>query len=128
MSANQYFQIFLSPGGREVLVARSSASSEFLTFGEAAPHDYFIHVEHTPGAHTILRRESGSDEVSKEDLEFAARLAALHSKQKKASRVSVTYTEVKNVKRAPGPYKGTVLVSRTRKIVINISADERKKV
>ena len=118
---SRYCRVFTSPGGFTVLVARSAADSEFLTFDIATGSDLFFHVAATPGAHTILVRPDGSTEVPKTDLEFAARQAALFSKQKNASRVPVHYTEIRHVRRAPGPYRGTVLVSKERKIVVRLS-------
>ncbi|MDD5090578.1 MAG: NFACT RNA binding domain-containing protein [Candidatus Wallbacteria bacterium] len=117
---SRYCKVFTSPGGFTVLVAKSASDSEYLTFDIAQQSDLFFHVADTPGAHTVLVRSDGSVEVPKIDLEFAARQAALYSKQKNASRVPVHYCEIRHVHRSPGPYTGTVLVSKVKKIVVRM--------
>ncbi|MGH7387604.1 MAG: NFACT family protein, partial [Candidatus Methylomirabilales bacterium] len=46
---------YLSTDGREILVGRSSAGNEHLTFRLARPHDLWLHVEGYGGSHVVVR-------------------------------------------------------------------------
>ncbi|MDD5092192.1 MAG: NFACT RNA binding domain-containing protein, partial [Candidatus Wallbacteria bacterium] len=119
-AGNRFYHTLQTPGGREVLIAKSSTSSEELTFRVARPFDLFFHARSSAGAHVILRLRGRSDVPDDTDLMFAAKQAALHSREKHGGRVSVTVTEVSNVKRISGPYTGKVLLRSGRTITVNL--------
>ena len=92
--------------GYTILVGKNNIQNDKLTFHIAHKSDIWFHVKNAPGSHTILR--INNQDVSHETLEYAASLAAYHSKQKNSSKVEVDYTFVKNVKKIPGAKPGMV--------------------
>ena len=40
--------------GFEVLVGKGDAENDALTFGEAEPHDFWLHVAGPPGSHVAV--------------------------------------------------------------------------
>lgn len=100
----------------EILVGKNNLQNDKLTFKIAHKNDLWFHVKNAPGSHTILR--TNSQDVSRETLEFAASLAAGHSKLKNSPKVEVDYTEVKNVKKIPGAKPGMVIYVNFKTIYI----------
>lgn len=100
----------------EILVGKNNLQNDQLTFKIAHKNDLWFHVKNAPGSHTILR--TNSQDVSRETLEFAASLAAAHSKLKNSPKVEVDYTEVKNVKKIPGAKPGMVIYVNYKTIYI----------
>ncbi|MDD2714437.1 MAG: NFACT family protein [Candidatus Wallbacteria bacterium] len=117
-NSNPHYFSLQSPGGHEVLIARNSGGSEVLTFQVARPFDIFLHAQDSPGAHTILRLKYRDEEISEEELYYAACEAAKHSRLKNAGRAAVSIAKVSDVRRAPGPYKGTVLLRKMKSILV----------
>jgi len=111
---NKYFYIIPTPKGRRLCIAKSSSSSEILTFRTAKSNDIFFHVEDAPGAHTVLMLKNKNDIPEEEELIFSAKEAARHSKLKNSTKVRVCYTKIKDVKKIPGKYSGKVIL-RTKK-------------
>lgn len=101
-------------GGFEVLVGRSEESNYLLTFREAAREDLFLHARDVPGAHVIVK--SGGRRVPEEVVQFAASLAAFHSRARNSAWVDVDVVRRKHVRHLEGgrvSYRGesTVRVS-----------------
>ncbi len=115
------YRVFYSPSGFRVLVGKSAAGNELITFGLAADHDLFFHARGVPGAHVILKRDAPSIDVPQEDIEFAARLALKHSRAAKDGKGDVTYTERRFVKKPSGSPAGLVILEREN--VINVRLD-----
>jgi len=95
--------------GLEVWVGRSDEGNDFLTTRLARGNDLFLHVEGTPGSHTVLRTEGRLDPPSESLLE-ACELAVHFSKARNAGRVNVHAVPIKNVKKPRGAKAGLVTV------------------
>jgi predicted ribosome quality control (RQC) complex YloA/Tae2 family protein len=108
---------YLSTDGREILVGRSSAGNEHLTFHLARPHDLWLHVEGYGGSHVVVRNPKGQT-VPPRTLREAALLAAFFSKARNAGKVPVHYTAVRFVRRSKGSKAGTVLITQEKTIVV----------
>ena len=108
---------YLSTDGREILVGRSSAGNEHLTFRLARPHDLWLHVEGYGGSHVVVRNPKGQT-VPPRTLREAAMLAAFFSKARNAGKVPVHYTAVRFVRRSKGSKAGTVLITQEKTIVV----------
>ncbi len=108
---------YLSTDGREILVGRSSAGNEHLTFRLARPHDLWLHVEGYGGSHVVVRNLKGQT-VPPRTLREAAVLAAFFSKARNAGKVPVHYTAVRFVRRSKGSKAGTVLITQEKTIVV----------
>ena len=91
--------------GLTVLVGLSARGNRFVTFKQARGEDLWLHAHDLPGAHVIIRGARGREELETERrdvLEFAASLAAGHSKGKGSGSVWVDYTERRYVRPVPG--------------------------
>jgi predicted ribosome quality control (RQC) complex YloA/Tae2 family protein len=108
---------FVSSDGREILVGRSSAGNEHLSFHVARPHDLWLHVEGYGGSHVIVRNRKGQT-VPPRTLREAAQLAAFFSKARNAGKVPVHYTAARFVRRAKGRKPGTVLITQEKTVVV----------
>src|SRR5215510_5572317 len=67
------------PGGWQVLVGRTGADNDFLSFQVARPDDWWLHMRGMPGSHVILQGPPDTD-PGRETLHRAAAIAAYHSK------------------------------------------------
>ena len=97
------------PGGWQVLVGRTDANNEFLSFEVAKPDDWWFHIRGMPGSHVILQGPSGTD-PNRETLQRAAAIAAYHSKAREAGVVAVSGTRARDVSKPRGAKAGTVQI------------------
>ncbi len=97
---------FEQPSGARIYVGRSPRENVEVTFRIARPDDLWFHARNIPGSHVVLQTADGAGGPADDDLDFAANLAATHSKARLAPRVDVDYTERKHVRKrrdgAPG--------------------------
>ncbi|MGQ9601723.1 MAG: Rqc2 family fibronectin-binding protein [Candidatus Bipolaricaulia bacterium] len=94
-------------GGFRVLVGRSGRENDLLIRG-AHREDFWLHARGLSGAHVLIK--SAGRRVPQAVLEQAARLAAYYSKGRSATKVPVTYTQVKYLRKPRGARPGAVLV------------------
>lgn len=102
---------FRSPSGYELLVGRNNRQNDRLSFRVAVEHDLWFHAQEIPGAHVLLRLEPGAI-PDKRDLQFAADLAALHSRARQSDAVAVVYARPKYLYKPKGAKPGTVVYQR----------------
>lgn len=108
--------------GWEILVGRSAAGNDELTMKLARPEDVWLHAEGIPGSHVLIRSRAGAD-IPQTVLLRAASLAARFSRGKSETKVPVTYTRAKFVKKPRGAKPGAVTLSRRRTIVVKPAND-----
>lgn len=116
-SKTQNFKEYVSPGGFKILVGRNNKENDLLTLKTAQKEDIWFHVKNIPGSHTILFTEGKTP--GDEDILFAAKKAALHSKAAASSNVPVDFTPIKNVKKPSGAKPGMVIYSANKTIFVN---------
>lgn len=104
----------------ELCAGTSAAANDYVTFQLAQPEDLWFHVRDLPGSHVILRRLQRNAAVSNEMILEAARIAAAHSKAKPGAKVTVSYTEKKNVKKIPGAPLGMVTMAKEKSLVVEV--------
>jgi predicted ribosome quality control (RQC) complex YloA/Tae2 family protein len=92
--------------GMEILVGRSAAQNDLVTFSLAAGDDIWLHAREIPGAHVIIK--SGGRPPAPGTLRQAAELAATFSQGRGATAVPVDYTQVRHVRRIKGSKPGLV--------------------
>lgn len=107
----------------ELVAGTSAAANEYVTFQLAQPEDLWFHVRDFPGSHVLLRRLRREAVPTDEFLLEAARLAALRSKAVAGTKVTVSFTEKKHVKRIPGMGLGMVSYSKERSLVVEAPSD-----
>ena len=97
------------PGGWQVLVGRTDADNDYLSFRVAKPEDWWFHLRGMPGSHVILQGPPGAD-PDRETLHRAAAIAAYHSKARTAGVVAISGTRVRDVRKPRGAKAGTVQI------------------
>ncbi|HET9316870.1 MAG TPA: NFACT RNA binding domain-containing protein [Vicinamibacteria bacterium] len=99
--------------GFEVLVGKGDDRNDTLTFGVAAPRDFWLHVSGVPGSHVVVRNPEDLDVLPRPVLEAAATLAAWHSKARGArGKVEVHVCRVADVSKPRGFAPGEVRLRR----------------
>jgi predicted ribosome quality control (RQC) complex YloA/Tae2 family protein len=99
--------------GFEVLVGKGDAENDALTFGEAEPSDFWLHVAGPAGSHVVVRNPDKLDELPRPVLLRAAELAAWHSKARGSrGKVEVHFCRVADISKPRGFERGKVLLRR----------------
>lgn len=120
-------QAFASSDGFVLLRGRDSGGNRTVR-RLAAPHDIWLHVENGPGAHVVIRRAHGAQEVPVRTLDEAGCLAACKSWQKDAARARVQYAEARHVRALRNAPAGTVRIDKTlfsREVFVDASLEEK---
>jgi predicted ribosome quality control (RQC) complex YloA/Tae2 family protein len=113
--------------GFEILVGKSDAENDRLTFGTAEPRDFWLHVAGPAGSHVIVRNPTGVEELPRAVLERAAELAAWHSRARGSrGKVEVHVCRRSDVKKPRGFAPGQVLLKRwdVVRVYAKATADE----
>ncbi len=113
---------FVSSDGFEVLVGRSSAANDTLTFKIAKSSDVWLHAADYPGSHVVIRNP-GRAEVPHRTLIEAAQLAAYYSDARGESLADVRYTPRRFVTKPRGAPAGLVRLSRFKTVAVKPAAD-----
>jgi predicted ribosome quality control (RQC) complex YloA/Tae2 family protein len=108
-------------GDFRVLVGRSARENEALVRA-AHPHDLWLHARGVPGAHVIVK--SAGRGVPPEVLAEAAKLAAWYSKARYDTKVAVTYTEVRHLRKPKGGPPGAFVVMREEVLVVRPGGED----
>jgi predicted ribosome quality control (RQC) complex YloA/Tae2 family protein len=103
-------RVYTAPSGKEVYCGRNSRGNEAVSLHLGKESDVWFHVRGAPGAHVILRQQPG-DHASDEDMQFAADVAAFHSKVRTGGKVDVSYCSPKHVRKPSGARLGMVTIS-----------------
>jgi predicted ribosome quality control (RQC) complex YloA/Tae2 family protein len=99
--------------GFAVLVGKGDAENDALTFGEAEPRDFWMHVAGCPGSHVVVKNPDDLGELPRDVLEAAAALAAWHSKARGArGKVEVHVCRVADISKPRGFARGEVRLRR----------------
>ncbi|MCG9892802.1 MAG: NFACT family protein [Thermosynechococcaceae cyanobacterium MS004] len=102
------FHRFRTPSGLEILIGRNNRQNELLTFRTASTYDLWFHTQEIPGSHVLLRLEAGASPTP-EDLQYAANLAAYHSRARQSHQVPVVYTQPQHIYKPKGAKPGMVI-------------------
>lgn len=108
---------YLSADGFEILVGRTAADNDRLTFKIAKPNDTWLHAGDYSGSHVVVRNSSKKP-IPQRTLIEAAQLAAWFSQAKKDPKVDVHYTERKFVSKIKGGKPGLVRLQRFKNITV----------
>lgn len=111
------FRRYVSSGGLEIRVGRSSRENDALTFRHAQPQDIWLHARDRSGAHVVLRWRGEGDPPHR-DLAEAAILAAVFSGARTSGTVPVDWTRRKYVRKPRKSPPGTVALARARTLFV----------
>ena len=117
------YRRYLTSGGLEVRVGRSSRANDELTFHHSSPNDVWLHARDVAGAHVVLRWSEKDAGPPQRDLAEAAVLAALHSKSRTSGTVAVDWTRRKYVRKPRKAKPGSVLVERAKTVFVSPDPD-----
>ncbi|KAK4534174.1 hypothetical protein CDCA_CDCA01G0199 [Cyanidium caldarium] len=95
-----------------VLCGKNNRQNDAVTFTLARSHDLWFHAAGTAGAHCVLQLPGGVT-ATDADVQFAADIAAYHSRARLAKNVLVHYCAVKSVRRLGAPGMVTFSGERT---------------
>jgi predicted ribosome quality control (RQC) complex YloA/Tae2 family protein len=101
----------LDVDGFTVLVGKSDADNDTLTFDIAEPDDVWMHVAGYSGSHVVVRNPEHLDELPKPVLRRAAEYAAWYSKGRHAGLVEVHVCWAGDVSKRPGFPAGKVMLA-----------------
>ncbi len=118
---DKFSRRFVAADGTEIRVGKGAEANDRLTLSGAKGDDIWLHARGTAGAHVVLRNSKGAS-PSSEALLDAAHLAAFYSSAKNDSKVEITYTEARYVKKSKGDPPGRVSVARGKTIMVTMEA------
>lgn len=113
---SQEFREYMTKEGKRILVGKNNRQNDRLTLSVASKADIWFHTKNIPGSHTVLLCDGKA--VSEDELIFAAKIAAYHSKAQNSSGVPVDYTYIKYVKKPAGAKPGMVIYSGEKTLFV----------
>ncbi|HUO86063.1 MAG TPA: NFACT RNA binding domain-containing protein [Thermoanaerobaculia bacterium] len=105
--------------GFEILVGRGARENDVLTFREAEPPDFWLHVAGYTGSHVVVRNPDELAELPRPVVERAAELAAWYSKARGArGKIEVHLCRVADVRKPRGFAAGKVELRRWQSLKV----------
>ncbi len=95
-----------------VLVGKTAADNDILSFKLASPRDWWFHTAGESGSHVVVRNPDNLDRLPRETRRFAAALAAGYSKARKGGKVAVHEARARDVSKPRGMPPGKVVLGR----------------
>ncbi len=111
--------------GFVILVGRSGAENDTLTFKVAAPEDFWLHAAGFAGAHVVVRNPARLPALPEGVLRIAAAIAAWYSDARADVHVEVHWTQRKHVRKRKGAPPGQVLMKRSKSIRVEPRLPDR---
>lgn len=110
------FRRYRTAAGHEILVGRSGADNDSLTFRHARGRDIWLHVVGRPGAHVVVPTDTSVPEPAV--LQAAAQLAMAHSGFREGDTTEVAWTRVKYVRKVKGGAPGRVTYTQEKVLYV----------
>lgn len=110
--------------GYTVQVGKNARQNDAL-LRTARPDDLWLHARGVPGSHVVIRRH-GLGDVPRAVIIAAARLAARHSKASGDTRVEVSITQIKHVRKPKGAPPGLVILAQEDTLTVDPSLSEER--
>jgi len=105
-----------SSDGFAILVGRTGAENDTLTFKVAAGHDLWLHAAGYPGAHVIVRNPGRLGSLPESTVLEAAALAAWFSRGRTEGHLDVHVAWRRHVRKGKGMSPGMVMLKRHRTV------------
>ena len=120
-------RVLTSPSGHRVLVGRNRRDNEAISLHLSKPTDVWMHSRGCPGAHVLLCCRRGSPDITDDDLQFAADLAAFYSDARTERKSPITTCSPKHITKPRGAPLGAVSIRQEGKTLVgrpdNVSND-----
>jgi len=110
---------YLSRDGYTIVVGRTAAENDEVTFRVAKGRDLWMHVRGRPGSHVVIRVPDLTRPPPLETLLDAAILAVHNSRARGSTKVEVSYTQRKNVRKPRGASPGSVTMSGEKTLLVD---------
>lgn len=102
--------------GKTIYFGRNNKENDYLTFKFARKEDIWFHIKDLPGSHFIVKKDDFED--SPEFIEKIATLSAYYSKAHAKEKVTVDYTQKKNLNKPKGAPLGFVTYNIFNSIIV----------
>jgi predicted ribosome quality control (RQC) complex YloA/Tae2 family protein len=109
---------YQSSDGFQILVGRTAAENDDLTFHVALQDDFWLHVAPTPGSHVVVSNPDHVQRLPRSTLDEAASLAAWYSKCRTTGRVSVHWCRRRDVHKQRGAPAGQVTLDHFEQVKV----------
>jgi predicted ribosome quality control (RQC) complex YloA/Tae2 family protein len=109
---------FRTVDGFMILVGRTAADNDRLTFQMASPHDFWLHAADRSGAHVVVRNPGKLSVLPRPVLLAAAQIAAHFSRARGKGKVEVHVTLRKYVRKGRGFGPGRVMLRNHRTLSV----------
>jgi len=113
-----HYRTYHISGGWDVLVGKTNRDNDVLTHRVARPGDLWFHARQVAGSHVVLRIPDGDRRPDRQAILEAAAIAAFHSKAGRSSKVSVSYTEKRHVRKPRGAKAGLAVISKEKSVMV----------
>ena len=107
---------FHTKEGFTILVGKSAAENDHLTFSVGAPHDLWLHASGWPGAHVIVRNPGRLGSLPDETILQAAAIAAYFSRGRTEKALDVDVAWRRHVRKGRGMSPGMVMLKKHRTV------------
>lgn len=112
-------------GGYTIRIGKHAAGNDELTLHHSHKEDLWLHARDVAGSHVVVKHRPGKP-FPKAVIDYAASLAAWHSKRRNDSLCPVAVTLVKHVRKRKGDPPGAVVVQREKVVMAEpISGQKR---
>lgn len=117
----EYVQVreYRTRDGFTILVGKTAAENDHLTFKVAAPHDLWLHAAGHPGAHVVVRNPRRLQTLPDGAVLEAAAIAAWFSKGKNEQALDVHVAWRRHVRKGRGMSPGMVQLKRHRTVRVD---------
>lgn len=112
---------FRSSDGLAILVGKSGAGNDHLTWRLARSHDLWLHAQGIRGSHVLVRLQKGKQAPHRTLCE-AAQLAAYYSRARGEGKVPVDYVLRKYLRKPKAAAPGAVLLTQEKTITVQPEA------
>jgi len=107
---------YRSRDGFTILVGKTGAENDHLTFKVASPHDLWLHAAGYPGAHVLIRNPRRLAAVPEATVLEAAGIAAYYSKGRSDRALDVHVAWRRHVSKSKGMSPGMVVLKRHKTV------------
>ena len=101
---------------KTIYFGRNNKENDYLTFKFARKDDVWFHIKDLPGSHFIVKKDDFED--SPEFIEKISTLSAYYSKAQANEKVTVDYTQKKNLNKPKGAPLGFVTYNIFNSIIV----------
>lgn len=116
-----------SADGYAILIGRSGAENDRVTFRLARGRDWWFHAQGVPGSHVVVLNPADGP-LPPQTLREAAWLAAHYSQARSAAQAEVDCTQRKHVRKVPRGEPGQVTFSQNRTVHVRLDDAELRRV